>query len=86
MRSLSGISIKSKCPRVGLRVVFNPREMGMYATPVRFGSIGKVVSRPVWSKRATCIRRGVGAGRVFVKWDHNQGTRSMYAGDLDKVR
>lgn len=86
-RNLAGISIKARCPREGLRVVFNPnpvsRMMYSYRVP-KAGTRGRVTTLPTGRGRTTCMR-GPGGGLVYVDWDDG-GTMGVSSIDLDKVR
>lgn len=86
-RSLSGISIASRCPREGTRVKFNPSpaSMALYSFPPRPGTYGTVTTIPGMSKRGTCIK-GPGGGLVFVMWGKNKTTMGVSSYDLDRVR
>lgn len=84
-RSFGAISIKTRCPREGTRVVFNAnpasRQLYSYKVP-KNGEGGSVVSIPLGGRRATCMR-GPGGGLIYVKWDSGF-TVGVSSIDVDK--
>lgn len=87
-RSLHEVSIRTRCPREGLRVQYNPSPASHvlysdYPDPPRHGERGTVVSIPLGGRRATCMR-GPGGGLVYVDWDRG-GTFGVSSIDIDRV-
>lgn len=87
-RQFGAISIKTRCPREGMRVVFNPNPVSrmLYSSGYRLppkGAVGRVMSMPLGRGRATCMR-GPGGGLVYVDWGKH-GTMGIASYDLDKA-